>query len=118
MANLPRWINDIRVDSQAMLGAFLQWVHEAPPEAQREVRHLYTIDHAMMPVELTPWPQASEIRPQLGSGWSLKSLPCKAENCRRRMSLQGGYQFTWHDERRVELYSRMKREGAVALPTA
>ena len=101
-----------------MLGAFLQWFHEALPVAQLEVRDLYTIDHAMMPVELTPWPQATEVRAQLGNGSSLKTRPCKAKNCRRCMSLQGGSQFRWHDARWVELYNRMKREGAVTLPMA
>ena len=47
MANLPQWINDIRVDSQAMLGAFLQWFHEAPPAVQLEVRGSCTIARAM-----------------------------------------------------------------------
>ena len=46
MAKRPRWIRHLGVGSAAMLGAYLPWVQQAPPEAQRQVEHLYAIDHA------------------------------------------------------------------------
>ena len=110
MADLPRWINHPAVDSIAMLWAFLHWLRQASPEEQREVEHLYTIDHATVGLAVT--------KPTLPSGGSLRSLPCQAENCRRCLNLQGGYQFRWYDARWVNSYNQMKREGAVTLPLA
>ena len=88
----------------AMLGAFLGWVYKASPEEQQEVQHLYTIEHAMVAA-------GQVVQPSLPSGVELRSVPCRAENCQRCMTLRGGYQFRWYDARWVAEYNRMKREG-------
>ena len=93
-----------------MLGAFLRWVQQAPPEAQQQVEHLYTIEHVGI------GPPVLGLR--LPNGGSLRSVPCAAVNCRRCLNLHGGYQFRWYDARWVDLYNGMKREGAVTLPQA
>ena len=95
-----------------MLGAFLGWVATAPAEMQREVEHLYTIDHAMMTMG------TQVLKPKLPTGVDLQSFQCNTANCRRCTSLQGGYQFKWYDARWVVAYNRMKRDGAVSLPMA
>ena len=112
MADLPRWIDHSKVDSMAMLGAFLGWVATAPAEMQRKVEHLYTIDHAMMTMG------TQVLKPKLPTGVDLQSFQCNTANCRRCTSLQGGYQFKWYDARWVVAYNRMKRDGAVSLPMA
>ena len=93
----------------AMLGAFLGWVYKASPEEQQEVQHLYTIEHAMVAA-------GQVLRLSLPSGVELRSVPCRAENCQRCMTLRGGYQFRWYHARWVAEYNRMKREGGVSLP--
>ena len=54
---LPRWLHDDRVDSPAMLGAFLAYrdartddgEFKLPAETRAQLMDLYQIDHAMQP---------------------------------------------------------------------
>ena len=69
-----------------------------------------TRNHCKPKLRNATYEHYTEVRPQVENGPSLKTLPCKAENCRRCMSLQGGYQFRWHDARWVELHIRLKRD--------
>ena len=109
MADLPRWIDHPKVDSMAMLGAFLGWVATAPAEKQREVEQLYTIDHSTDCILEQMGTQV--LKPKLPTGVDLQSRQCNTENCRRCKTKTGGYQFRWYDARWVATYNRMKREG-------
>ena len=113
MADFPRWINHPKVDSPAMLGAFLNWIGTAPVEMQREVEHLFTKDHAFANIA-----GARDVRPRLPTGVDLQSFQCETANCDRCASLRGGYQFKWYDARWVVAYNSMKRDGEVSLPMA
>ena len=93
-----------------MLPAFLRYKQHGPAAEAEVLKDLYTIDHAGLGPPV--------IKLTLPNGGSLRSLPCNAENCRRCMNLQGGYQFRWYDARWADLYNRMKREGAATLPLA
>ena len=113
MADFPRWINHPKVDSPAMLGAFLNWIGTAPVEMQREVERLFTKDHAFANIA-----GARDVRPRLPTGVDLQSFQCETANCDRCASLRGGYQFKWYDSRWVDAYNSMKRDDAVSLPMA
>ena len=113
---LPRWLHDDRVDSPAMLGAFLAYrdartddgEFKLPAETRAQLMDLYQIDHAMQPTitvadqTITPTRVASVV-PQ---------VPCTAQNCRRCLTGQGGYQFRWYHPRWQVKYDALRRPHA------
>ncbi len=93
MADLPRWIDSDRVDSQAMYSAYLSQVRTTDPW----YGHLKMILHR--------GPQAD------GTPSDVKIVQCQAENCKRCQIEQGGYQFRWYCVRWEAVYLRLKRRN-------
>ena len=71
---LPRWIDHPRVDSQAMLSAFLDYRGRLTGETREQLEHLYMIVHTQ---ESTFVIGNQVIRPQEIP--PLPTRPCKAE---------------------------------------
>ena len=113
---LPRWLHDDRVDSPAMLGAFLAYrdvrtddgEFKLPAETRAQLMDLYQIDHAMQTTitvadqTITPT-QVPSVVPQ---------VPCTTQNCRRCLTGQGGYKFRWFHPRWQVKYDALRRPHA------
>ena len=94
--DLPRWIDDPRVDSQAMLSAFLS---RRSPDL-----FLPTEYHACAWDGLT-----TEVSPP-----GVLRTRCTASPCQRCAGLQGGYKFRWYHHswyQRYLLHRRLVNEG-------
>ena len=105
MAHLPRWVEHPRLDSSAMLSAYLEWTKDATlTELADTVPHLWLIEHA--PAE-TPAPTIN--------GVSMPQRICATVGCRRCLSLRGGYQFKWTDRRWLAYYERCRRPGSLSF---
>ena len=104
---LPRWIDHPRVDSQAMLSAFLDYRRRLTGETRKQLEHLYMIVHTH---KSTFVKGNKVIRPQEMS--PLPTRPCEAQECERCRTKRGGYQFKWYHERWKDDYIRLRRDGA------
>ena len=104
---LPRWIDHPRVDSQAMLSAFLDYRGRLTGETREQLAHLYMIVHTQKSTFVTG---NKVIRPQEMS--PLPTRPCEAQECERCRTKRGGYQFKWYHERWKDDYIRLTRDGA------
>ena len=98
--DLPRWIDDPRVDSQAMLSAFL--VRRSPD------LFLPTENHACAWDGLT-----TEVSPP-----GVLKTRCTASPCQRCAGLQGGYKFRWYHHSWYDEYLLHCRQGAWDLSMA
>ena len=97
MADWPRWIDDARVDSAAMLSAFEAFCAREP-DRSREFQSLFVIVHR----------STFAVPP----AWTLPSRQCNASNCRRCEAGAGGYQFRWWHQSWEQDYERLSRPGA------
>ena len=101
----PRWVDDDRVDSQAMLSAYMGWASQASDAEIRDtVPHLYTVDHVPL---VAP---AVTIR-----GIAMPSRLCSAPSCARCLAQRGGYQFRWFDRRWMHTYEEVRRDGSLSF---
>ena len=97
MADWPRWIDDARVDSAAMLSAFEAFcVRE--PDYSRGFQDLFVIVH--------------RCNYQIAPAWTLPSRRCQALSCRRCEQGSGGYQFRWWHRSWESDYEKLCRRGA------
>jgi len=105
---LPRWIDHPRVDSQAMLSAFLDYRGRCTGEARAQLDHLYMIVHSHEPTIVVGGQviRPQEIRPQ-----DIRTRPCAAQECERCLTGRGGYQFKWYHGRWGGVYVRLRRDG-------
>ena len=105
---LPIWINDRNVDSEAMLNAFLEYKADCDGEAKRQLEALWCIEHYRMPfivdgVEIA----VTKVRPD-----NMPHIPCRDQECKRCKLGQGGYQFRWFHSRWAHAYDRGRRPGS------
>ena len=106
-AELPRWIHHPRVDSQAMLSAFLAYRGRCTGEAHAQLDHLYMIVHRHEPTVVVG---GQVIRPQEIHPPGLPTQPCTAQGCARCLEGRGGYQFKWYHPRWRAAYVRLRRK--------
>ena len=97
MADLPRWIDDARVDSAAMLAAFEGYLAQYP-ESMAQFQSLFVITHCC-PDNMSP-------------AWTLPTRKCTEKECRRCQTRRGGYQFRWWHRTWEADYERLCRPGA------
>ena len=108
MAGLPRWVPSRRVDSSAMLSAFLAYRGKCSAEEKEALKHIYMVEHAeretinVYGVELGP----QKVPPPL------PSVPCTEPNCERCLTLRGGYKFRWYSRLWERDYRVCRREEA------
>ena len=112
MAHLPRWIRSERVDSAAMLSAFLAWQKEnaVAHDGERPYELLFMVEHAIRP---TVHVGGLEVRPQCVPA-PVPAIPCDVAGCARCLSLRGGYQFRWYSRFWGREYQRTRRTGSWA----
>ena len=110
MADFPRWVNDPKVDSTAMLSAYMNYVHKFPPGAEPDfAHHLWTIDHIM------PFASGFEdLRPMVND-ITIPSKPCTNPSCPRCLGGLSGYQFKWYHHEWYNSYVQMARPGSWRL---
>ena len=104
---LPRWIEHPRVDSQAMLSAFLDYRGRCTGEARVQLDHLYMIVHRHEPTVVVG---GRVFRPQEIHPPGLTTQPCTAQLCERCHRGRGGYQFKWYHPRWLAAYVRLRRD--------
>ena len=108
MAELPRWVPSRRVDSSAMLSAFLAYRGRCSAEEKEALGHLYMVEHAerktinIFGVELEPQKVPAP----------LPSVPCAEPACERCLTRRGGYQFRWYSKLWEENYRKGRRQGS------
>ena len=108
-AELPRWIDHPRVDSQAMFSAFLAYRGRCTGEAYTQLGHLYIIEHRHEPTVAV---SSQVIRPQEIHSRGQPTRPCTAQGCARCLSGHGGYQFKWYNDRWRDTYISLSKENA------
>ena len=102
MANLPRWIDDDRVDSQAMLSAYMGYLGDTGVENKEQLDKLPMVVHkSMFPEPVAP------------SG--VQVVKCTTEDCQRCAQRRGGYKFRWFSLAWYDRYLGMARPGAWTL---
>ena len=107
-----RWIGDARVDSQAMLSAYLWFKSDL---------FCQTPGHTMLcNRDFGPLPLV--VHKSLLSGNAVAApgtfeIPCTDTSCLRCSSLQGGYQFRWFHHAWLEKYRELARPGAWPGPS-
>ena len=117
MADLPRWVDDSSVDSQAMLGAYLSYMHQMHKslEGRKGMSYqpywqgsLWTIKHR----EPDHWlfEVAQNIAPA-----GMVEKPCTEAGC-TRCGVRGGYQFRWFSPYWAREYNDGRREGSWEAP--
>ena len=116
MGDLPRWIDDEKVDSQAMLSAYMGYEHMSRTELaagnQGNFRpiwwgHLTMVVHKMNGVQGTLLTQ-----PLAG----IKDMDCEKRACSRCTQGRGGYQFRWYSRAWAKRYNEMRRPGSWEAP--
>jgi len=121
MANLPKWIENERLDSAAMYSAYLQYFQNAPLAEQVKLGHLTFIEHRWgEPLRVSFTGEPLPVPPDT---WSIPGpyTPCvtkiKCSNmfCSRCIAGRGGYQFRWYDKRWYDKYIQIMRPGAWTL---
>ena len=108
MAHLPRWIDDSRVDSQAMLLAVLWFQNQHPDQYKFErLDELFMIDHKSYVIDL-----------KNGRSYKRPWRACMEHGCERCAKGEGGYQFRWYDARWYGRYVELARKGSWKLADA
>jgi len=88
MADLPRWIDNPKVHSGAMLSAYLGYQKQCSDQAElADLRRLYKVDHKGIILGV-------DVQPE-----DVLTKHCKIPGCKRCETRQGGYQFRWYDKR-------------------
>ena len=110
MTHFPRWIDDDKVDSQAMFGAYLYYIRsEAAPEEQEDLRCLYSVVHAVRPSVVIG---GRVLYPERDYPDEFIKVPCTTVGCARCSDLKGGYKSRWYDKRWGAGYIAGARAGA------
>ena len=115
MAHWPRWIDSDRVDSQAMLGAYLGYLHYCEQAGYPDPWFkglLWDILHRSAPPsgmfrDAQPVYPPTYCHPQAVQGRGLSSLRVWT----------GVYQFKWYSAAWASEYNRMRREGSWCAPS-
>ena len=114
---LPRWVPNKRVDSIAMLSAFLAFKEIGDPDDHDYLSNFYMIEHKSKPIvsvqvgtmESAKTFVVNKVRPP-----NLPSRPCKVSGCIRCTIEQGGYMFRWYHSAWSNNYSKLARTGSWA----
>ena len=102
MAHLPRWIDDSRVDSQAMLSAVLWFQNQHPDQYKfKRLDELFMIDHKSYVIDLNN-----------GRSYKRPWKACMEHGYKRCAKGEGGYQFRWYDARWYARYVELARKGS------
>eukprot|EP00438_Fugacium_kawagutii_P022093 Skav219837 [mRNA] locus=scaffold859:193541:193897:+ [translate_table: standard] len=109
MADLPRWIHNSKVDSMAMLSAYIQWVgrelRRCNPEAYPEgTRVIVGEEHHTLPTVMHWWDGMPSLK--------VNEKICTDSLCERCRVGRGGYQFRWYSANWYKDYLKMKREDS------
>ena len=114
LPSLPRWLETDRVDSTAMLSAFLEFKSTCAPADYAYLSNLYTIDHIHSPtvsVQVGSMQQAQIIPVTNVVPPDIPSRMCSAKDCIRCKEKRGGYQFRWYHRAWRRKYEDKRREG-------
>ena len=104
MADLPRWIDDWKVDSAAMLLAYLSTPHIDQEEYYGKLTML---------VHESPW---RDLLPRMRG---VHVMHCDQAVCRNCSEKRGGYMFRWYHSKWSEKYlTAPKKHPDCWLPTA
>ena len=87
--DLPRWVNSARLDSAAMLSAFLRYREFCSEAAKEAVAELHSVEHA---IRETISLGSLQVTPQQVQSPG-PSAACTTPGCKRCATLPGGYQF-------------------------
>ena len=117
MADLPRWVDRWDVDSEAMLGAYFEYLTRMRNKFALNGQsfqpvwhdHLCTVVHADPPSH-SILGLAEPLTPP-----GLRSVPCSRPGC-QRCFVRGGYQFRWFCPYWAREYNKKRREGAWQAP--
>ena len=113
MGDLPRWINNPKVDSTAMFFAWQDYARSLEKagnnEEVKKLCHLVQYDHVVRPTLLNI--MATRIDPPPCP----EILVCQTVGCRRCADGRGGYKFRWYDKRWYKGYLAKRREGSWRL---
>ena len=90
------WVDNRRVDSQAMLQAYLKKVSPGDENYGLTVQMHQRRDYGIPPVHLPA---------------SVTPIPCSTTSCFRCSVLQGGYSFRWFHPLWQDEYLQLKRRG-------
>ena len=96
----PVWVDDEKLDSQAMLSAFLRYI-QGLPAVQRDgfISQVHIIEHC---VTDKPLPTPGGIR----------AVACTDKDCKRCTQGWGGYQFRWYHPLWYHYYKDLCRPGS------
>ena len=108
--DLPRWIKSARLDSAAMLSAFLRYKGLCSEAEAGAVAELYSVEHA---IRETITLGTQQVKPQQVPS-PVPSVACTVPGCIRCSKLQGGYQFRWYSQLWGSVYTEHRRPGSWA----
>ena len=110
---LPRWIDNEKVDSRAMLSSYLQYITQCEELCEDHGRpmpkfhlKLWDVIHKELYI-----PDAVSLECPLVS-----HRPCEKSPCRRCDERVGGYQFKWYSAVWARTYNRLRRDGSWKAP--
>jgi hypothetical protein len=112
---LPRWVPNRRVDSQAMLSAFLAFKNTCAPGDFDYLFSFYILEHKNSPVvnvQAATMKNAQTFAVTKVDTPGLCSRPCIASGCARCSSKRGGYIFRWYHPAWGNQYLKIARPGA------
>ena len=98
MANFPRWVDNKKVDSSAMLSAYINTVRPTDWWFGQLVMWDHKMDDGGIP---NAFQNPSVIKAK-----------CNSDGCPRCMARAGGYKFRWYHDSWGAKYSNMARPGA------
>ena len=105
---LPYWLDDPLVDSQAMLSAFLAYKGKCHGEAAAQLNDLWMIRHRH---QTTFTVAGHNVTPEVIPG-PQPEVPCRTPGCVRCRDLRGGFQFKWFHPRWENAYVELARPGS------
>lgn len=94
MAQLPRWIDSWKVDSAAMLSAYLSVARDTAEHYGKLTMYIHNMDYHG--VRATPCRAVSEA-------------PCTQQECTRCITKRGGYVFRWYHPSWEKKYVELRR---------
>ena len=97
---LPVWVRSDKIESAAMLGAFLAYRATCSGEAETQLHHLYCIEHRSTPLLWCGMPLPVEtVRPD-----NVPARECSDDMCPRCKNGAGGFKSKWWSLRWAEGY--------------
>ena len=105
---LPYWLDDPLVDSQAMLSAFLAYKGKCHGEAAAQLNDLWMICHRH---QTTFTVAGHNVTPEVIRG-PQPEVPCRTPGCVKCRDLRGGFQFKWFHPRWENDYVELARPGS------